>query len=134
MFLRTDKMCITEIYETIDWITPLEKKVLNLAVQKRPECVESVILFGSRARKCSRESSDIDIAFVFCDTEKRSLAMDSALSSIAYDISHEICDDLIDIQIVPIYKTNQMSALYTNIKKEGILLWLKDRTQQLMMN
>ena len=82
--------------------TGIKCKVLQEIIQlAKKNCVEKVILFGSRARGDYKERSDIDLAF--CETTSTLLEF-----------------DIVDLD-KPVRK-----ELLESIKREGVVLYEKD--------
>jgi predicted nucleotidyltransferase len=66
---------MSEPHETIlnqGWLSPMERQALTrliMDLSRLPE-VQSILLFGSRARGCSTDSSDLDVAVVLDDANR----------------------------------------------------------------
>ena len=110
-------------YTFRDWIA---SEFAKKAVEFLP--IEMVILFGSTARKDDRPESDIDLAIVatrglITRTTRRKLA----------DISSEFLVEfgvlLNWILITPDEYEDRQNALVENIRKDGIVLWAKEKIQ-----
>ena len=93
--------------------TGIKSKVLQEIVQLAKEnCIEKVILFGSRARGDFKERSDIDLAFHGGNSTNFILDVDE-LTSILLEY------DIVDLD-KPVRK-----ELLESIKNEGVVLYEK---------
>ena len=93
--------------------TGIKGKVLQEISQLAKEnCVEKVILFGSRARGDFKERSDIDLAF-YCGCS----------SHFILDVD-EMTSTLLEFDIVDLDKPVRQELL-ESIKREGVVLYEK---------
>lgn len=97
-------------------MTPQEKSDLNKIIQVVSACakVESVILFGSRAKGCHRDASDWDIAL-----KGFGLGLPDVLS-MQVQIEELWLPCAVDIVV---YDSIQNSALKDHIDRVGIVVW-----------
>lgn len=93
--------------------TGIKSKVLQEIVQLAKEnCIEKVILFGSRARGDYKERSDIDLAFHGGNSTNFILDVD------------ELTSTLLEYDIVDLDKPVRKELL-ESIKNEGVVLYEK---------
>ena len=93
--------------------TGIKSKVLQEIVQLAKEnCIEKVILFGSRARGDFKERSDIDLAFHGGNSTNFILDVD------------ELTSTLLEYDIVDLDKPVRKELL-ESIKNEGVILYEK---------
>ena len=93
--------------------TGIKSKVLQEIVQLAKEnCIEKVILFGSRARGDFKERSDIDLAFHGGNSTNFILDVD------------ELTSTLLEYDIVDLDKPVRKELL-ESIKNEGVVLYEK---------
>lgn len=93
--------------------TGIKSKVLQEIVQLAKEnCIEKVILFGSRARGDFKERSDIDLAFHGGNSTDFILDVD------------ELTSTLLEYDIVDLDKPVRKELL-ESIKNEGVVLYEK---------
>lgn len=93
--------------------TGIKSKVLQEIVQLAKEnCIEKVILFGSRARGDFKERSDIDLAFHGGNSTNFILDVD------------ELTSTLLEYDIVDLDKPIRKELL-ESIKNEGVVLYEK---------
>ncbi len=93
--------------------TGIKSKVLQEIVQLAKEnCIEKVILFGSRARGDFKERSDIDLAFHGGNSTNFILDVD------------ELTSTLLEFDIVDLDKPVRKELL-ESIKNEGVVLYEK---------
>ena len=93
--------------------TGIKCKVLQEIIQlAKKNCVEKVILFGSRARGDFRRTSDIDIAVTGGDFARFALDVDETTST------------LLEFDIVDLDKPVRKELL-ESIKREGVVLYEK---------
>ena len=93
--------------------TGIKSKVLQEIVQLAKEnCIEKVILFGSRARGDFKELSDIDLAFHGGNSTNFILDVD------------ELTSTLLEYDIVDLDKPVRKELLQS-IKNEGVVLYAK---------
>lgn len=93
--------------------TGIKSKVLQEIVQLAKEnCIEKVILFGSRARGDFKERSDIDLAFHGGSSTNFILDVD------------ELTSTLLEYDIVDLDKPVRKELL-ESIKNEGVVLYEK---------
>lgn len=93
--------------------TGIKSKVLQEVVQLAKEnCIEKVILFGSRARGDFKERSDIDLAFHGGNSTNFILDVD------------ELTSTLLEYDIVDLDKPVRKELL-ESIKNEGVVLYEK---------
>ena len=93
--------------------TGIKSKVLQEIVQLAKEnCIEKVILFGSRARGNFKERSDIDLAFHGGNSTNFILDVD------------ELTSTLLEYDIVDLDKPVRKELL-ESIKNEGVVLYEK---------
>ena len=93
--------------------TGIKSKVLQEIVQLAKEnCIEKVILFGSRARGDFKERSDIDLAFHGGNSTNFILDVD------------ELTSTLLEYDIVVLDKPVRKELL-ESIKNEGVVLYEK---------
>lgn len=93
--------------------TGIKSKVLQEIVQLAKEnCIEKVILFGSRARGDFKERSDIDLAFYGGNSTNFILDVD------------ELTSTLLEYDIVDLDKPVRKELL-ESIKNEGVVLYEK---------
>lgn len=93
--------------------TGIKSKVLQEIVQLAKEnCIEKVILFGSRARGDFKERSDIDLAFRGGNSTNFILDVD------------ELTSTLLEYDIVDLDKPVRKELL-ESIKNEGVVLYEK---------
>ena len=93
--------------------TGIKSKVLQEIVQLAKEnCIEKVILFGSRARGDFKERSDIDLAFHCGNSTNFILDVD------------ELTSTLLEYDIVDLDKPVRKELL-ESIKNEGVVLYEK---------
>ena len=93
--------------------TGIKSKVLQENVQLAKEnCIEKVILFGSRARGDFKERSDIDLAFHGGNSTNFILDVD------------ELTSTLLEYDIVDLDKPVRKELL-ESIKNEGVVLYEK---------
>ena len=93
--------------------TGIKSKVLQEIVQLAKEnCIEKVILFGSRARGDFKERSDIDLAFHGVNSTNFILDVD------------ELTSTLLEYDIVDLDKPVRKELL-ESIKNEGVVLYEK---------
>ncbi len=85
------------------------------------ECIDSIILYGSRARKDNKEKSDIDLAIVL-NCEKT-----SEISSKIYYIIDD-ADTLLKIDLVYFNNLKDESDFKKNIIKDGVILFKRKFT------
>ena len=98
--------------------TGIKCKVLQEIIQlAKKNCVEKVILFGSRARGDYKERSDIDLAFCGGSSSHFILDVDETTST------------LLEFDIVDLDKPVRKELL-ESIKREGVVLYEKDWLQQ----
>lgn len=102
-------MDIDKVFEK----TGIKSKVLQEIVQLAKEnCIEKVILFGSRARGDFKERSDIDLAFHGGNSTNFILDVD------------ELTSTLLEYDIVDLDKPVRKELL-ESIKNEGVVLYEK---------
>lgn len=90
----------------------------KLAVEEKYN-ISTMKLFGSSARGDYTEISDIDIMVKLPIVNRK---IEEDLYNIAYELELEY-DCLIDIIVLPDDIDNNI-PIYTNIEKEGILIWI----------
>ena len=101
-----------DVYSTFEK-TGIKCKVLQEIIQlAKKNCVEKVILFGSRARGDFRRTSDIDIAVTGGDFARFALDVDEETST------------LLEYDIVNLDRDMQ-DELRESIEKEGRILYEK---------
>lgn len=114
---------------TIDTLTPIEQRLIDRFVSKITKIngVESIYLFGSRAKGKGHLESDIDIAIIV--KEEKIL---KKMSLRAIELSIEIEEELnVGGELVLTPLTIDESSLKLDIgigrviREEGILLWSK---------
>lgn len=110
------------------FLTPRETQVLGDFLARatrlpKAERIETVTLFGSRARGRSHEHSDLDVA-VFCEGS-RDKELEHRLLDAAVEAMVEL--DAIEIGLHPVVlfkdESRHGTALRHNIERESVLLW-----------
>lgn len=101
----------------------IEKDVIKGVLEIFQGNIEQIILYGSVARGEQNLESDIDIALILYsemkEKEKRLLIDWSA----EFDLSHNCVLSVVDIAKEQFEKWNDILPFYSNIRKEGIMLW-----------
>ncbi|WP_353683846.1 nucleotidyltransferase domain-containing protein [Thermodesulfovibrio sp. 3907-1M] len=111
----------------IPYLNYYEDRFINELIEKIKNLypnIKKIILYGSKARGDFLEDSDIDLLFV---VEK---AIDKKTKFLIYDLISEL--EIKYTVLVSVvfaceedFKTKKINFL-SNIKKEGILLWLRE--------
>ncbi len=104
-------------------LTPAEREVLRdfvagLRARLGASTVESIAVFGSRARGDAREDSDLDVAVKLAGGEERAAAR--AVHEAAADVSSE------DIHLRPIVilpRTPLRASLRASLEREGVTVY-----------
>ena len=84
--------------------------------------LQSIILYGSVAKKTNTEESDIDIAVV---VTKDDAEMHDEMVDMNVDLELQ-CGKVLSVLIIDLEeytKWNSISPFYRNVKEEGIILW-----------
>lgn len=109
-------------------LTPGEHQVLEDFLSRATRLpkagrIETVTLFGSRARGGSHEGSDLDVA-VFCDG-LRDRELERQILDAAIEAMFEL--DAMEIRLHPVVlfegESRHSAMLRRNIDREGIVLW-----------
>ena len=87
------------------------------------EQIVSIILYGSVARGTDEPGSDVDIALILkskmdVETESRLLDLSTDL-----DLKYDVVLSVIDVDEEFFLKWKDLIPFYTNVEKEGIVLW-----------
>lgn len=87
------------------------------------EQVVSIILYGSVARGTDEPGSDVDIALILrgkmdADTQLRLTDL-----SVNLDLKYDVLLSIVDVDEEFFLKWKNLIPFYTNVEKEGIVLW-----------
>ncbi len=102
------------------------KQIKEYAIAIRRELLakgitpSAIILFGSYAKKCAREDSDIDIAVVSRDFGKNRFEEGVMLNLLVSKIDHRI--EAIPISLTSFMDTPSVSPIIYEIQKTGVCL------------
>lgn len=101
----------------------MKEEIVNGLLDIFSSGISAIILYGSVARNENTSESDIDIAIILKenmdDTAKERFIRWSA----EMDLRYERVFSIVDIQEKNMKKWGQVLPFYSNIQKEGIVLW-----------
>ena len=102
------------------------KQMINELASNINDSLLKVVLYGSYARGEETSESDVDIALFLDKTDniKRDIIIKCAAK---YELSTSKVLSVIDIDNNVYEKWKDVSPLYINIDKEGIVLWNKNK-------
>lgn len=95
----------------------------KLLLQKLPNRIQRLILFGSKARETSTPSSDVDILVVVSKNGK------NTVKEIAILTHQPIAKYMVDISPIMVEESffKEWSPLLEHITKDGVVLWTRKK-------
>lgn len=86
-------------------------------------CIEAVILYGSYARGTQSAESDVDLALILKKGHTEEMHNRLVDAVVDAELANDVVISTISIDKDDYNKRHNISPLYKNISKEGIILW-----------
>ena len=85
--------------------------------------LEAIVLYGSYARGSETEESDIDISLMLREKPTKAMTDRMVKSVASYELTIGKVLSVIDIQTEQFKKWKKVIPFYSNLEKEGIVIW-----------